>query len=383
MLRPTSVLVNALGIRDSGAVTVLKRALSDFSKCKNYNYIIVCHSGKNVSLLQNENHKHHHLQFIFINNNSFWYRLFYENFKFMKIIKFRKVVLVYNLSGTLQFSHKIPQLIKVHNLLFFSTVLNQYYLEKKLFLSWLMQVFLKRQVLKLMMKYSKFIEIQSRHVKNELENFIFIKNKSFFVKSDISVSEGAFRDPKNFCSSNKIKFLFIVGPHFKYPHKNMTDFTESMVSLINRGIDFEIIITLTKYQLSSSGLWNDSLNSRTRFVGYLNNEEAMEKLFCDDTIIVSTSIIETLGLHVIEGIKNGIIPITPDENYAYSVYGEQVLKYKLFERNALTNCIMNVLDNKGSFTEHVLSIQNDLRVSESGKFSNILDVFNEVLNVQK
>jgi hypothetical protein len=48
-------------------------------------------------------------------------------------------------------------------------------------------------------------------------------------------------------------------------------------------------------------------------------------LFCDNTILISTSIIETLGLHVIEGIKNGITTITPDESYANIVYGSEFL----------------------------------------------------------
>jgi len=383
MLRHNSVLVNALGIRDSGGVVVLTKALNDFSKCKKYKYIIVCHFNDNVFHLKIENEMHAHLEFIFIKNNSFLYRLYYENFKFINIIDRGKVILVYNFSGSVQFSHKVPQLIKIHNLLFFSLALNKFYLENKMFYVWFKQVFLKRQVLKVMMYFSKFIEIQSNHVKDELENFIKIKEKFFFVKSDISVGEGSFNKPKIFNFSNRIKFLFIVGPHFKYAHKNIAYFTNSMVGLINRGVDFEIVITLTKEQLSTSKLWNESLNSRTKFVGYLNDQEEMEKLFSDNTIIVSTSIVETLGLHVIEGIKNGIVPITPNENYANSVYGNQVFKYELSNDDSLIDCIMNVLEIRGSHSEHILSIQDDLRRSEMEKFSNIVDVFNEVINVQK
>ena len=60
----------------------------------------------------------------------------------------------------------------------------------------------------------------------------------------------------------------------------------------------------------------------------------MTELFCDNTILISTSVIETLGLHVIEGIKNGVITIAPDEEYANTVYGENMFKYELFNKDA-------------------------------------------------
>ena len=98
---------------------------------------------------------------------------------------------------------------------------------------------------------------------------------------------------------------------------------------------FEINITLTNEQLSNSKVWNVSLNSKTNFLGYMSDQEKMKELFCDNTILISTSIIETLGLHVIEGIKNGIVTIVPDEEYSNTVYGKNMFKYELCNKNAL------------------------------------------------
>jgi len=78
-----------------------------------------------------------------------------------------------------------------------------------------------------------------------------------------------------------------------------------MLELNERGVDFEINITLTNVQLSNSKVWDLSLSSKTNFLGYINDQEKMTELFCDNIILISTSIIESLGLHVIEGIKNG------------------------------------------------------------------------------
>ena len=85
----------------------------------------------------------------------------------------------------------------------------------------------------------------------------------------------------------------------------MLDFTSAMLELNERGVDFEINITLTNVQLSNSKVWDLSLSSKTNFLGYINDQEKMTELFCDNIILISTSIIESLGLHVIEGIKNG------------------------------------------------------------------------------
>ena len=124
-------------------------------------------------------------------------------------------------------------------------------------------------------------------------------------------------------------------------------------------------------------------NPKTNFLGYISDHEKMTELFCDNTILISTSIIETLGLHVIEGIKNGIITITPDEEYANTVYGDNMFQYELFNRGSLVDTIMSIINCKESCSENILSIQDDLRQSEMSKFSSILDVFDEVLNVQK
>jgi len=73
----------------------------------------------------------------------------------------------------------------------------------------------------------------------------------------------------------------------------------------------------------------------------------------------------------------------PDEKYTNTVYGENMFKYVLFNKDSLVDAIMTVINFKASYSEKILSIQDDLRQSEMSKFANILDVFDEVINVQK
>jgi len=232
-----------------------------------------------------------------------------------------------------------------------------------------------------MLKRSEHVEIQSIHVKKYLSDFINVNKNNFYIKSDISTLRKDFQSPKKYDFHNKINFLYIVGPHFEILHKNFIDFTNAMLGLDSLGINFEINVTLSYNQLNNSNVWDSSLNYKTNFLGYISDQEQMTKLFYDNTILISTSIIETLGLHVIEGIKNGIITISPDEKYANAVYGENMLKYELFNKGDLSKTIMTVINCKKSNSEKILSLQDDLRQSEMSKFSSILDVFNEVLNV--
>ena len=378
------ILVNALGIIDSGGIVVLDKFLYECLKDPlGRRYLIVANNNVNIRKLLGKYKENTLFEFLFINNKGFIHRLFYENLIFRRLVKEHCIDLIYNFSGTAQFFTKAPQLVKIHNLLFYSKKLDGFYQEKRLFLRWFKGIFVKRIVLIQMLNRTTHLEIQSSHVRQHLSYFINTKNKAFYVKSDIDVSDNAFHVPRQYDFSKKIKFLYIVGPHFEGVHKNLQDFTNAMMNLTEVGVDFEINLTLTSDQLNNSKVWDASLNSKTNFLGYISDHEKMTGLFCDNTILISTSIIETLGLHVIEGIKNGIITITPDEEYANTVYGDNMFQYELFNRDSLVGTIMSIINCKESCSENILSIQDDLRQSEMSKFSSILDVFDEVLNVQK
>ena len=240
---------------------------------------------------------------------------------------------------------------------------------------------MKRVVFKFMLNRSKCIEIQSKHVEVCLSDYIDIKNKDVFIKSDVDVTDNAFRAPRKYDFSKKLKFLYIVGPHFNYTHKNFLDFTNGMVELAKLNVDFEISITLLKDQLAGSKLWNDLLNSHTNFYGYVDDPKKLEALFCDNTILISTSVIETLGLHVVEGIRNGVVTITPNEDYAEVVYGKKRYCYELFDVNSLCKTITGMVKDADIITDTIMVQQKYLRENEMSKFKNIVAVFREVLNV--
>ena len=376
------ILINALGIQDSGGMTVFYKMLQECLDDTN-SYIVICNDNVGIHKIVSSYQQHKKFNFLLVNAKGFMFRLYYENFVLRKILQQEKIELIYNFSGSAQFFLKTPQLIKIQNLLFYSKKLDDIYFKNHKFILWLKQVYLKRIIFKTMANKSKFFEIQSSHVKEYMSDFIKTNEKQFFIKSDIAICDREFLEPKQYDFTQKIKFLYIVGPHFEYLHKNFRDFTDAMLELKKQNIDFEINVTLTQEQLNTSNLWDISLNERTCFLGYISNTEKMETLFCDNTILVSTSVIETLGLHVVEGIKKGVICVAPKEQYSLSVYSKNIITYDLFDIKSFSNTILSIITNKINCKESILSLQKNLQKSENSKYKNIVDIFQKVIDVQK
>lgn len=370
-------LINALGISDSGGITVLDNLLSKIYYLKFF-FIIICNDNQNINSLLSKYKNYVNFEFITIENINFLKRLYYENIVFRKIIKEKKISLVYNFSGSAQFFLPIPQITKVHNLLFYSKKIDKVYFEKKEYLKWFKQIFLKRIVFHMMLKQTKYIEVQSSHVQEYISDFIDISKKYFFIKSDISFSKDSFSIIKNYDFTKKIRFLFIVGPHFEYIHKNFDDFVKSMILLKEENINFEINITLTKEQLHNSNIWNKELDKNTNFLGYISKDE-IKKQFIDNTILISTSVIETLGLHVIEAVQNGIVSIVPNELYSIKVYGKDILTYELFNILSMRDKIKEISLLTNNEIKDTISKNQDFLISnENKKYKNILQIFDKI-----
>ncbi|QOY52690.1 glycosyltransferase [Candidatus Sulfurimonas baltica] len=373
------VLINAIGITDSGGITVLENVLIECSNDEANSFYIICNDNININRFYIKYSGVKNFEFKIIKNRSFLYRLYYENIVFNMIIQNNNIDLVYNFSGTAQFFLKTHQITKVHNLLFYSKKIGKVYFEKKEYLKWFKQILLKRFVFHNMLKRTKYIEVQSSHVKECISDFLDIGNKMFYIKSDIDVSNDLFSKPKEYDFRKKIKFLYIVGPHFEYIHKNFIDFTDTMIEFYKLNIDFEINITLTKEQLDNSFLWDSSLSLKTNFLGYINKEE-VNNLFVDNTILISTSIIETLGLHVVEAVQNGILVIAPNEIYSKMVYGDDFLTYELFNKESLLRAIKGItLQCNNSIKDIILNNQRYLIENENKKCKSIIEIFDEVI----
>lgn len=185
------ILINSLGIQDSGGITVFNKLLEEIKNSK-YNYLIIYNQNLNIEKIIKKYVDYANFEFILVESKSFLNRLYYENIIFRKKIREKKIDLIYNFSGSAQFFLSIPQITKIHNLLFYSKKIDKIYFKKKQYLSWLKQIFFKRIVFHSMVKQTDYIEVQSNHVKEYISDFIQINNKDFFIKSDIEINKRLF-----------------------------------------------------------------------------------------------------------------------------------------------------------------------------------------------
>lgn len=376
---PNNILLNSLGIQDSGGISILSKSLEEIAETDKYIFYIFLFKNNNTYNLFTRYEKHPTFKFIFIKNRGFLYRLIFENFYFYYFEKKNKIDLIYNSSGTAQFLSATKQLTKIQNLLFYSKKLDKLYLNNKLRKEWLKHIFIKRLVFKSMLHISKYIEVQSSHVKDNLKDYLNLKKKVFFIKNDFKVDNKNINKTKDYNFKKKVTFYYIIGPHFNMPHKNIKDFVKAMTRLSKVNNNFEIKITLSKKHLENSDLWDKRLNSKTKFLGYINKDE-IKKQFQNNTILISNSVIETLGLHVIEAISNGILSIVPNENYATVVYGNDIQTYELYNVSSLINKIDDIykLPNE-SISKIITKNKKYLIKNEKNKHLSCISMFNKIL----
>ena len=251
-----NILINALGIQDSGGITVLMKALDDCSTNNSNSYIVVCNDNRNINSLKE---KYTTIKFLTIPLRGFLHRMYYENIVFMQFVKRYNIKLIYNFSGTAQMFLKLPQLIKIQNLLFYSKKLDALYREKGKFMLWLKQIYLKRVIFAFMANHSRYLEIQSLHVKKymgatppDLSIIIrakskeyletFIDNPQKLLKNTSMPRVGLTKES----TEKVISYLESVGDSKKAERE----------SLIPKVIGYLIIFTLFAY-LWKSKLWRE------------------------------------------------------------------------------------------------------------------------------
>ena len=119
------ILINALGITDSGGITVFQKVLQEFSSRKDNKYYFICNKFDGPIRLARQFQGLKYFHFVFL-NRGFFRRIYYEFLLFPLMLKKHNVDLVYNFSGSSQrflFSN-VSQVLKIHNLLFYSRALD-------------------------------------------------------------------------------------------------------------------------------------------------------------------------------------------------------------------------------------------------------------------
>ena len=173
------VLVNAFGISSAGGITVLKKTIDEFLDNEENQYYIFVFNNQNILDLVQKFNSIDNIHFKIYNNYGILFRLLRENLYFISFVLRNNISLIYNFTGTRQLIFGIPTILKIQNIAFFTKKLDSIYLNNNKKFLWFKQIWFKRFIYSLMLRFTKNIEIQSIHVKEELSNFINVDNKIF------------------------------------------------------------------------------------------------------------------------------------------------------------------------------------------------------------
>ena len=248
----SKILFNALGIQDSGGISVLIKTLSELKISTRYKIYVFLYRNSKTTDIGDHYIESTNIDIIYVNNKSFIYRLLFENIYYYYFFRKYNIDIIYNFSGSAQIFYRKHQLVKIQNILFYSKTLDAIYLSNNKYFEWIKKVKAKRYIFLLMLRSVKYIEIQSEHVKLNVGDFLSIENVRMFVKSDFIVSKRELCEPKKYRLSEKITILYIVGPHYNLQHKNIEDFIYSMSQLENYNIDYEIKILIRYGKLNTA-----------------------------------------------------------------------------------------------------------------------------------
>ena len=198
------VIVNAFGISSAGGITVLKKTIYEFLDNQENQYYIFVFRNQNILNLLKEFNNIGNIHFKIYNDYGILFRLLRENLYFLSFVLRNHISLIYNFTGTRQLLFGVPTVVKIQNLLFFTKKLDSIYFDNNKKFLWLKQIWLKRFIFGFMLRFTKNLEIQSIHVKEELSNFINVNNKNFFIKNDFFVDQSHVSEPKQYDFNKEI-----------------------------------------------------------------------------------------------------------------------------------------------------------------------------------
>ena len=136
------VLVNGIGIINSGGLIVLEKFLKECLEFETENkFFFILTNSPLISSLVRQYQVYKCFEFRLVEIRSLVHRLYFENVGFKDIIKVCNIDLIYNFTGSAQPYLKCVQLVKMQNLLFYSKKLNRRYKENFKFILWIKQVY--------------------------------------------------------------------------------------------------------------------------------------------------------------------------------------------------------------------------------------------------
>lgn len=333
--------INAIGTRHSGAAQVLLDLLEGLIKIPEIKKIKVFVSSDRIFKFPN-NDKLKIIDAPSITNNLI-IRFFWLQFYFGHWLSNYKCDIVYNfnnLAGNLS----LPQVLFIQQSLYFSKeAINSYFISSNVSLisriRKIIEPFLMKMFFKVSVNNCKKIIVQTETMKEWVCNKLNIpKNRIIVILPEIPNffygKRKATRKLLKEIDSNSKNWLYVGNTE---PYKNLKIIYEIAKLAESKNIDWKFHIVTPSKNIP----WKHPL---IKWYNYLEREKLKKMYFNADALIIP-SLVETVGLPMLEAISIGIPVIAADRSYAHEICGDSALYFNPYCSSELFRCLLELNNN--------------------------------------
>ena len=361
------IVVNAVASIHSGALSVLKNFILNAIDTEFYFLIF---TGIPIDIPEECN-----IKIIVKSNKTRLNRFFWDNFQLNRELKLLNCVpdLVFSLQNTdFKVDYKVPHVVFFHNpFMLYDKKWNIFNKNERLF--WFYKVVYKL-IVKNSLNRQTVLIVQSQWAKKALKKKGFFKfsikvfkeSRSAELKKTLTPKSGPKIQlfyPATPLSYKNHKFLFVLLEHIK-------EFDSALLSRI------KLNLTISKEDLWNLKLMNSYKNIEEAVIlnGYIDQSK-VEKLYRESDFLIFPSLIETLGLPLLEASEFGINILSINLEYAKEVLSD-------YKNVVFLDC--KDLQKWVQSIKHFVPTERDrdqiVTKSDFTSWKSIFDYFNELIS---
>jgi len=369
--------INAIGTRHSGAAQVLLDLLEGLIKIPEIKKIKVFASSNRIFNFPN-NDKLEIIDAPSITNNLIT-RFFWLQFYFGHWLNNNKCDVVYNfnnLAGKLS----VPQVVFMQQSLYFSKeAINSYFISSNVPLirriRMLLEPFLMKMFFKISANNCKKVIVQTETMKEWVYNKLNIpEDKIIVILPEIPIFINSEKEAKNKLfkkiNSSTKNWLYVGNIA---PFKNLKLIYEVAKIAESKNVNW-------KFHIVTSGKSVPYHHPLIKYYKYMNRE-ILKEIYLRADALIMPSLVETVGLPMLEAMSIGIPVVAADRSYAHEICGDSALYFNPYCSSELFQCLLEL--NNNLILRQQLINRQQTRNKKFDRQLNVKKTYEILINVVK
>lgn len=265
-------------------------------------------------------------------------RFAWLQYRFDRLVRQHKCDVVINLAG-MAGKLSVPQILMIQNALYFSSEGQRTYRHRNVPLRYQIRNFLEvplaRWFFGASSRLSQRVVVQSEVMRERVcADFPHTKDNIFVVRPSVpSVPSSTIENQPALSQLSKCRgkrFLYVGNDH---PYKNIQVIIDAARESWSEGLDWHFFLTLNRFWKSTS--------PNIHFLGPLGRSELATAIRHSNALIMP-SLVETVGLPMLEAMKMGTPVLAADRPYAREMCGDFADYFNPFQSQELRNVLRKV-----------------------------------------